>query len=48
VIIIQTSDVPQSVLAFEARGSVSGDNYKNVLVPAVQDEYTDGGLKWWC
>ena len=33
--------MPEGVLAFEAHGKVTGADYENVLVPAVQDELVD-------
>ena len=33
--------VPEGVLAFEAHGNVTGDDYEKVLVPALQDELAD-------
>ena len=33
--------MPEGVLAFEAHGEVTGDDYENVLFPAVQDEFAD-------
>lgn len=30
------SDVPDSVLGFRASGELTGDDYRNVLVPAVE------------
>ncbi len=33
--------MPQGVLAFEAHGNVTGNDYENVLVPALQDELAD-------
>jgi hypothetical protein len=49
--------MPEGVLAFEAHGKVTGDDYENVLVPAVQEvrclyvlgsEFTgyDGAALW--
>ena len=36
--ITRMPDMPGGVLAFEAHGEVTGDDYENVLVPAVRDE----------
>ena len=33
--------MPEGVVAFEAHGHVTGDDYDKVLVPAVQDELAD-------
>ena len=33
--------MPEGVVAFEAHGHVTGDDYEKVLVPAVQDELAD-------
>ncbi len=33
----QLSDLPDNVLGFEAKGDVSGDDYEQVLVPAVEE-----------
>jgi hypothetical protein len=37
------SDVPDSVLGFRASGELTGDDYRNVLVPAVQAALQSGG-----
>lgn len=34
--ITEMSDLPQGVLGFEAKGEVTGDDYTEVLVPAVE------------
>ena len=39
--ITRIPDMPEGVVAFEAHGTVTGDDYANVLVPAVQDELED-------
>ena len=39
--ITRIPSMPDGVLAFEAHGEVTGDDYENVLVPAVQDELAD-------
>jgi hypothetical protein len=33
--------MPEGVLAFEAHDKVTGDDYENILVPALQDELAD-------
>ncbi len=40
--ITRASDMLEGVSAFEAHSSVTGDDHKNVLVPAVQAEVVDG------
>jgi len=40
--ITRASDMLEDVSAFEAHSSVTGDDHKNVLVPAVQAEVVDG------
>ena len=34
--ITQMTDLPDGVLGFEASGKVTGDDYSEVLVPAVE------------
>jgi len=40
-LITRIPEMPNGVLAFEAHGNVTGDDYENVLVPAIEDELAD-------
>ena len=34
-------DVPKNVVAFSAKGKVTGDDYENVIIPAVESKLKD-------
>lgn len=41
--LVPLKDLPRSVIGFSAEGTVTGEDYKTVLIPAVEEALTSGG-----